>query len=63
MSQRITRSSLERRYWLASLARLMVLAGTVDMGSLKQSSLENDARYSAAFVELAETTNDVERAL
>ena len=63
MSRQITRSYLERRYWLATLAMLLVLAITVGIGSLQLSSLQNNARYSAAFVELAESTNDVERDL
>ena len=63
MSRQITKSYLEWRYWVATLVMLSVLALTVIIGSSQLSSLQNNARYSGAFVELAETTNDIERAL
>ena len=63
MSTRITRAFLEWRYWIATIAILAVLALTAAVGAYQLSALQNNARYSAALVQLAEAANDTEREL
>ncbi|MEL7000910.1 MAG: hypothetical protein AAFP68_21905, partial [Pseudomonadota bacterium] len=63
MSKQITRAYLNRRHWLATLTILLVLTATVGIGAYQLQSIQNNARYSAAFVQLNETSNDVERAV
>ncbi|MEL6277812.1 MAG: response regulator [Pseudomonadota bacterium] len=63
MSVQVTRRFLEGRYWIATGAILVVLALTAVFGAYQFSALNNNARYSAAFVELAESANSVEREL
>ena len=63
MSTRITRAFLEWRYWIATTAILAALAITAAIGAWQLSALQNNARYSAALVELAEAANDAEREL
>lgn len=63
MSTRITRRFLEWRYWLATGAIIAVLAVTAAVGWYFLQQMKNNARYAAAFIELAETAGDVDRAL
>ncbi|MGD1923402.1 MAG: response regulator [Paracoccaceae bacterium] len=63
MSKQITRAYLNRRHWLATMTILLVLTATVGIGAYQLQSIQNNARYSAAFVQLNETSNDVERAV
>ena len=63
MPRSITRFYLRSRYWFATAALLFALALTVGFGVLYLQALQNNARYSAAFVDLTEKANDVERSL